>query len=90
MFAKVNVPILGIIENMSYFLCPSDGKKYPIFGEGGGEKESSRLGVPLIGKIPIEMQTREAGDSGNPVALGDSETSKEFNSVAENVISAVS
>jgi ATP-binding protein involved in chromosome partitioning len=90
MFAKVNVPILGIIENMSYFLCPSDGEKYAIFGEGGGEKESSRLGVPLIGKIPIEMQTREAGDSGNPVALGDSKTSKEFNSVAENVISAVS
>jgi len=90
MFAKVNVPILGIIENMSYFLCPSDGKKYPIFGEGGGEKESSRLGVPLIGKIPIEMQTREAGDSGNPVALGDSETAKEFSSVAEKIIASLS
>jgi len=87
MFSKVNVPIIGIVENMSYFLCPSDGKKYAIFGEGGGEKESSRLGVPLIGQIPIEMKTREAGDSGNPVALGDSETAKEFSSLAKNVVS---
>ena len=68
---------------------PTFRDKYAIFGEGGGAKESSRLGVPLIGQIPIEMQTREAGDSGNPVALGDSETAKEFNSVAENVISAL-
>ena len=87
MFSKVNVPIIGIVENMSYFLCPSDGKKYAIFGEGGGEKESSRLGVPLIGQIPIEMKTREAGDKGNPIALGDSETAKEFSDLAKNVIS---
>jgi ATP-binding protein involved in chromosome partitioning len=49
MFQKVNVPILGIIENMSYFLCPSDGKVYHIFGQGGGEHEAKRLGVPLAG-----------------------------------------
>ena len=89
MFAKVNVPILGIVENMSYFLCPSDGEKYAIFGQGGGEKESSRLGVPLIGQIPIEMQTREAGDSGNPIALGESETAKEFKNVAEKIIASL-
>ena len=90
MFEKVEIPVLGIVENMSYFLCPSDGEKYAIFGEGGGEKESSRLGVPLIGQIPIEMKTREAGDSGNPVALGDSETAKEFTSLAQKVASELS
>lgn len=69
MFAKVNVPVLGIVENMSYFLCPSDGKRYEIFGSGGGEKEARRLGVPLLAQIPIDMPTREGGDSGHPVAL---------------------
>lgn len=67
MFQKVNVPVLGIIENMSYFECPSDGIRYPIFGEGGGEQEAARLGVPLLAKIPIDMPTREAADSGLPV-----------------------
>ena len=89
MFAKVNVPIIGIVENMSYFLCPSDGEKYAIFGQGGGEKESASLGVPLIGQIPIEMQTREAGDSGNPIALGESETANEFKNVAEKIIASL-
>ena len=90
MFAKVNVPIIGIIENMSYFQCPSDGEKYPIFGEGGGEREAARLGVPLIGQIPIEMPTREAGDAGHPVALGDSITAKEFKNIADKIISSLS
>jgi ATP-binding protein involved in chromosome partitioning len=73
MFAKVNVPILGIVENMSYFLCPSDGKRYDIFGHGGGEKEAARLKVPLLAQIPIDMATREGGDSGQPVAFLDPE-----------------
>ena len=85
MFAKVNVPILGVIENMSSFLCPSDGIEYAIFGEGGGEKEALRLGVPLLGKIPIEMDTREAGDTGIPVALGTSETARSFLNIAANL-----
>jgi ATP-binding protein involved in chromosome partitioning len=85
MFSKVNVPVLGVVENMSYFLCPSDGEKYAIFGEGGGAKEAERLGVPLLGQIPIEMSTRESGDNGTPVALGDSETAKAFASVAEKI-----
>ena len=67
MFAKVNVPVLGIVENMSYFLCPSDGKRYDIFGSGGGEREAARLKVPLLGQIPIDMATREAGDRGRPI-----------------------
>lgn len=75
MFQKVNVPILGIVENMSYFLCPGDGKRYHIFGQGGGEHEAKRLGVPLLGQIPIEMSVRESGDEGHPVALEDVATS---------------
>jgi ATP-binding protein involved in chromosome partitioning len=85
MFAKVNVPVLGIVENMSYFLCPSDGEKYAIFGEGGGQKEAERLNVPLLGQIPIEMETRAAGDEGKPIALGDSATAKAFAEVAAKI-----
>ena len=69
MFAKVNVRVLGIVENMSYFLCPSDGVRYNIFGTGGGEQEAARLKVPLLAQIPIDIPTREGGDKGRPVAL---------------------
>lgn len=71
LFQKVETPILGIIENMSCFVCPSDGKSYAIFGEGGGEKEAAKLGVPLLGKIPLDIATRSGGDTGRPVALDD-------------------
>jgi ATP-binding protein involved in chromosome partitioning len=71
MFQKVNVPVLGLVENMSYFLCPSDGKRYDIFGEGGGQREAARLKVPLLGQIPIDIPTREAGDRGIPVTEAD-------------------
>ena len=66
MFEKVNVPVLGLIENMSYFVSPSDGKRYDIFGSGGGEREAKRIRVPLLGQIPIDIATREAGDRGMP------------------------
>jgi len=71
MFAKVNVPVLGIIENMSYFLSPSDGKRYDIFGNGGGAREADRLGVPLLGQIPIDIATRESGDRGLPITIAE-------------------
>lgn len=71
MFEKVNVPVLGIIENMSYFLCPSDGKRYDIFGSNGGEKEAKRLNVPLLAQVPIEISIRETGDRGCPIVLHD-------------------
>jgi ATP-binding protein involved in chromosome partitioning len=69
MFSKVNVPILGIVENMSHFVCPNDGNVYHIFGKGGGEHEARRLGVPLLAQIPIEIAVREGGDEGHPIAL---------------------
>jgi len=68
MFAKVNVPILGLIENMSWFEA-DDGKRYHLFGKEGGVREAAALRVPLLGQIPIDMETGERGDSGAPIAL---------------------
>jgi ATP-binding protein involved in chromosome partitioning len=67
MFAKVNVPIIGLVENMSYFVCPNDGNHYAIFGSGGGEREAARLQVPLLAQIPLQMELRESGDTGRPL-----------------------
>lgn len=69
MFEKVNVKVLGLVENMSFFPCPGDGKKYFLFGEEGGKKEAARLGVPLLGEIPIDIDTRKGGDVGRPIVL---------------------
>ena len=84
MFEKVNVRVLGLIENMSYFQCPSDGKRYDIFGSGGGEREAKRLRVPLLGQIPIDIATRESGDRGLPITAegGDSPVAAEFMKIA--------
>jgi ATP-binding protein involved in chromosome partitioning len=83
----VNVPVLGLIENMSYFLCPSDGKRYDIFGSGGGEREAARLKVPLLGQVPIDIPTREAGDRGTPVTVADptNPVAREFQQVARQL-----
>jgi ATP-binding protein involved in chromosome partitioning len=87
MFEKVNVPVLGLIENMSYFVSPSDGKRYDIFGSGGGEREARRLRVPLLGQIPIDIATRESGDRGIPVVNEDrqSAVTGEFKRIAERL-----
>ena len=84
MFAKVNVPVLGLIENMSYFLSPSDGVRYDIFGTGGGAREAARIRVPLLGQIPIDIATREAGDRGLPITAVavESPVAKEFLKIA--------
>lgn len=68
MFAKVNVPILGLVENMAWFEA-GDGKKYHLFGKEGGIREAAALNVPVLGQIPIDIETRERGDSGSPIAL---------------------
>src|SRR6202171_3152248 len=84
MFEKVNVPVLGLIENMSYFISPSDGKRYDIFGSGGGAREAKRLRVPLLGQIPIDIATRESGARGMPLTAedGDSPVAAEFMKIA--------
>lgn len=67
MFKKVNVPVLGIVENMSYFQCPHCGTKSDIFGHGGARHEAEKLGVPFLGEIPLHMAIRASSDAGNPV-----------------------
>jgi ATP-binding protein involved in chromosome partitioning len=88
MFEKVNVPVLGLVENMSYFISPSDNKRYDIFGSGGGEREAKRLRVPLLGQIPIDMATREAGDRGMPIVIEDrqSPVAAEFDKIARRIL----
>lgn len=87
MFEKVNVPVLGLIENMSYFVCPGDNKRYDIFGSGGGEREAKRLRVPLLGQIPIDIATREAGDRGMPIVGEDrqSNVTEAFTKIAKQL-----
>ncbi|MFN7951980.1 MAG: iron-sulfur cluster carrier protein ApbC [bacterium] len=71
MFTKVNVPVLGIVENMSYFLCPHCNERSEIFGYGGGRRKAMELGVPFLGEIPIVGAIREGGDNGRPVVMAE-------------------
>jgi ATP-binding protein involved in chromosome partitioning len=71
MFKKVNVPVLGIVENMSYFQCPECGTRSDIFGHGGARQEAERLGVPFLGEIPLHMAIRTTSDEGNPVVVSE-------------------
>jgi len=69
MFRKVDVPLLGIVENMSYFIAPDTGTRYDIFGHGGARREAERLGVPFLGEVPLTMDVRETSDAGTPVVV---------------------
>jgi ATP-binding protein involved in chromosome partitioning len=71
MFKKVNVPLLGIVENMAYFIAPDTGTRYDIFGTGGAARLAERLSLPLLGEIPLGMSVREGGDAGRPAATSD-------------------
>jgi len=71
MFTTVNVPVFGIVENMSYFQCPHCGTQSDIFGHGGARHEAERLGVPFLGEIPLHMSIRTTSDSGTPVVESD-------------------
>jgi ATP-binding protein involved in chromosome partitioning len=71
MFKKVNVPLLGIIENMAYFIAPDTGARYDIFGSGGAARLAGQLDVPLLGEIPLGMSIRAGGDTGKPAVTGD-------------------
>jgi ATP-binding protein involved in chromosome partitioning len=92
MFETVAVPVLGVVENMSYFIAPDTGARYNIFGEGGGEKLASQYGVPFLGSIPIGIEVREGGDRGVPVVVGHPESpqAEAFRKVAEEVARQVS
>ncbi|HLY55380.1 MAG TPA: Mrp/NBP35 family ATP-binding protein [Stellaceae bacterium] len=71
MFRKVDVPVLGIVENMSYFLCPHCGERSDVFGHGGARAEAARLGVPFLGEIPLELRIRETSDAGTPIVAAE-------------------
>jgi len=87
MFERVNVPVVGVVENMSWFECPHCGKPSPIFGEGGGERLANELGLPLLGQIPLYTRVREGGDSGRPIVVADAQSSaaRALVSIAERV-----
>jgi ATP-binding protein involved in chromosome partitioning len=92
MFEQVNVPVLGVVENMSYFIAPDTGHKYEIFGRGGGQKLCDEYGLNFLGQVPIGMEVREGGDKGVPVVVSapDSPQSQAFRKVAEEVARQVS
>ncbi len=92
MFKKVNVPILGIVENMSYFICPDNDKHYEIFGSGGGQKLAGQYETALLGKIPIDPRIATGGDTGQPIVVAEPESAitQEFETVASAVAQQVS
>jgi ATP-binding protein involved in chromosome partitioning len=86
MFQRVDVPVLGIVENMSYFVCPHCGERTDIFGHGGAEHEAAKIGVPFLGAVPLHMRIRELSDAGTPVVAAEpeGEHSLAFKRIAEN------
>ncbi|MCI0431495.1 MAG: iron-sulfur cluster carrier protein ApbC [Rhodospirillales bacterium] len=91
MFRKVDVPVLGIIENMSYFACPNCGHVTPIFGHGGAREEAERLGVEFLGEVPLDIAIRETSDQGRPIVASQPESphATAFLRIAERVAAKV-
>ncbi|MDP8205946.1 MAG: Mrp/NBP35 family ATP-binding protein [Candidatus Electryonea clarkiae] len=85
MFQKVEIPVLGIIENMSYFICPHCNERSEIFSSGGARGEALKMRVPFLGEIPLIPEIREASDSGHPVSVGDGKIAELFTSIAQSV-----
>ena len=92
MYQKLNIPTIGMIENMSFFACPGCGRETDLFGRGGGEKLATSMGVPFLGSVPLSEPVRSGGDSGVPIVLGDPESvvAKAFVAAAERVAQQVS
>ena len=86
MFNSVRTPILGMIENMSTFVCPSCGHEAHIFGHGGVAAEAEKIGVPFLGALPIDLDTRLAGDSGTPIAAGDGPMADAYGALARRLV----
>jgi len=92
MFQKVDVPVLGIIENMSYFLCPHCGERSDIFSHGGARREALRLGTDFLGEVPLDMAIRETSDEGRPITVSDPDSpyAQTFRAIAARVWEKVS
>ncbi|MBS9478143.1 Mrp/NBP35 family ATP-binding protein [Ancylobacter radicis] len=91
MFQKVNVPVLGIVENMSYFLCPHCGGRSDVFGHGGARHEAQRFGVPFLGEVPLHLSIRETSDAGRPITATapDSQEAQIYRTIANSVREAL-
>ena len=92
MFKKVEVPILGIVENMSYVVCPHCDERTEIFDHGGGKKTSRNFKIPFLGEIPLETKVRVGGDTGKPISISDpdSPAAKAFKTLTDTIIQQVS
>ena len=89
MFGKVNIPVLGLVENMSVFVCPDCGSSHDIFGSEGVKTEAQNLGVPLLGQTPLHMSIREASDKGKPVAAEKGKEADLFKSMADAMMARI-
>ena len=86
MFAQLKTPVLGLIENMSMFVCPDCGAEHEIFGHGGVAAEADKMGLPLLGSLPIDLETRLAGDGGTPIAAGEGPAAQAYARIAEGLV----
>ncbi|MEL6643980.1 MAG: Mrp/NBP35 family ATP-binding protein [Pseudomonadota bacterium] len=86
MFGTLSTPILGLIENMSHYICPNCGHEAHIFGHGGVKAEAERIGVPFLGEIPLSLDVRLAGDAGTPIAVGDGPVADAYATLAHRLI----
>jgi ATP-binding protein involved in chromosome partitioning len=87
MFEKVNVPVLGLIENMSFFCCPACGERTDIFGHGGARAEAERLGTEFLGELPLKLAIRQMADAGTPIVLAapDSHEAAAYRAIAARI-----
>ena len=85
-FDTLKVPVLGLIENMSTYICPNCGHEAHIFGHGGVAAEADKMGVPLLAQLPLDLDTRLAGDEGTPIAVGDSPMAEAYARLAEGLV----
>jgi ATP-binding protein involved in chromosome partitioning len=91
MFRKVNIPLLGMVENMSYFICPGCDKRYDIFGSGGAQRRAAELDVPFLGDVPIQIGIRERGDAGNTAGnFDDTATARFFTDICYRLVREIS
>ena len=91
MFRKVHIPMLGMVENMSYFICPDCGKRYNIFGSGGAQRRAGELDVPFLGEVPIHIGIRERGDAGETAGnYGDAATAGFFRDICHRLVRQIS
>lgn len=92
MFQQVKVPVIGLVENMSFFICPHCGRRSDVFSSGGARKVAERLGAPYLGEIPLDPEVRSRGDGGRPIALAgeDSQRAKPFFALARRVVESCS